>query len=216
MDISPGSGSPSGSVRNRIQLQTQMLCSPKPGPSGIRNRHPVPGLEPMGQDIPISTGQLLIESSSQTEDFQREASSGSTQLAEEQLVPSPDGAEAQTNSNPKSGVVSDSANKDCISFIMANKSANFMDFLKFAAKRQFQIDSDNISFTESDKTKSTIRQYNSAFHKLTSFITQKIRQKCPSIQHCHSLDLFMNLVWLLAHSPPLSQLWLKSLLTVLG
>ena len=48
-----------------------------------------------------------------------------------------------------------------------------MDFLKFAAKRWFQIDSDNISFTESDKTESTIRQYNSAFRKLASFIRQE-------------------------------------------
>ena len=91
----------------------------------------------MEQDIPIPTGQLFTESSSQAENFQRETSPDSTQLAEEHLVPSPDGAEAQTISNPKSGVISDSANKDCISFIMANKSANFMDFLKFAAKRQF-------------------------------------------------------------------------------
>ena len=179
VDISLGSGPPSGSVRNRIQLQTQMLCSPKPGSSGIRNRRPVSRLEPMEQDIPIPTGQLLTESSSQTENFQRETSPGSTQLAEEQLVPSPDGAEAQTISNPKSGVISDSANKDCISFIMANKSADFMDFLKFAANRRFQIDSDNISFTESDKTESTVRQYNSAFCKLTSFIHQKNVSEMP-------------------------------------
>ena len=105
--------------------------------------------------------------------------------------------------------------KFCISLIMDVRSANFMDFLKFAAKRRFQIDSDNVSFTKSDKTKSTIRQYNSAFHNLTSFITRKMSEMSV-IQHCYSLDLFMNLVWLRAHSPLLSQLRLKSLLTVFG
>ena len=45
-----------------------------------------------------------------------------------------------------------------------------MDFLKFAANKRFQIESDNISFIESDKSESTIRQYDSAFRKLAAYI----------------------------------------------
>ena len=45
-----------------------------------------------------------------------------------------------------------------------------MSFLKFAAKRRFGIDPANMDFTEADKSQSTLRQYDSAFKKLTSFL----------------------------------------------
>ena len=48
-----------------------------------------------------------------------------------------------------------------------------MGFLKFAAKRRFQIDSVNVEFTEADKTDSTMRQYDSTFRKLSAFIRQE-------------------------------------------
>ena len=45
-----------------------------------------------------------------------------------------------------------------------------MGFLKFAARRRFNIDPVNMDFTEADKSTSTIRQYDSAFKKLSLFI----------------------------------------------
>ena len=170
-DSSPRSSS--GSVRNRIQLQDPLLRCTKPGPSSLCDRRSVVGLEPVGQDISVPSSQLFNESPPQTPILSGQASSSSPQLAKEQLVSSPDGAGTQISSNSKPEIVPNSANQDCISFILANEGANFMDFLKFAANRRFQIDSANVSFTESDKTDSTIRQYDSAFRKLTSFIRKE-------------------------------------------
>ena len=44
-----------------------------------------------------------------------------------------------------------------------------MDFLTFAAKQRFGIDSPNVLFTEADKGQSTLRQYDSSFRRFAKF-----------------------------------------------
>ena len=170
VDPNKGSRSSGRPVRNRIQSQARKLCSPESRSPSSCDRRSVSGLEQVVQHLPIPTDKLFVESSAQTENLQGEGSPGSSEVAQEQLVSSPHGTEPQTKSNSKPNTFADSTSKDCIRFILANKSIGFMDFLKFAANRRFFIEPENISFTESDKSESTIRQYDSAFKKLATFI----------------------------------------------
>ena len=170
MDSRNSSRSSSRPVRDRIQSQAPMLRSSKSGPPSVRDRRPVSRLEPMVKHLPIPTNKLFAESSAQTENLQGEGSLNSPGMAQKQLVSSSYRTETQSIPDPESNTRTDSTNEDCIRFILANKSIGFMDFMKFAANKRFLIEPDNISFTESDKSESTIRQYDSAFRKLSTFI----------------------------------------------
>ena len=170
MGVSSDPKPPGGSVCDGSQSQTSVLRGPQPGPSGFSHGRPVSELGQMGADIPVSSGQLSFEGPAQAKILQRQGGSDCPQLAEEQLVPSPSGAQAAAAPDTQSSVVSGSANQDCIRFILDNEQLDFMGFLKFAAKRRFDIDPANMDFTEADKTESTVRQYDSAFRKLASYI----------------------------------------------
>ena len=52
-----------------------------------------------------------------------------------------------------------------------------MGFLKYAALRRFGIEPANVTFSEADKADSTIRQYNSAFKRLTQFLRAEAPQE---------------------------------------
>ena len=170
VDIQTTSGSPGGSVCDGGQPQATLLCSSEPGPSGLCDGRPIPGMESVGQDLPFSPNQPPPESSPQVENIQREGSTGSPRLAEKQLVSNPPGTPPPPHPHSPTEVVPNSANQDCISFILAHEHTNFMGFLRFAAKRRFNIDPANVDFTEADKSQSTIRQYDSAFRRLSKFI----------------------------------------------
>ena len=88
----------------------------------------------MGQNLPLSPDQLSDEGSPQAEILQGPAGSSSPQLAQKQLVSSPPGAQASSLEDPSSGVISGSANQDCVRFILDNERVDFMGFLKFAAQ----------------------------------------------------------------------------------
>ena len=170
LDSDESTRSTGRSVRDGVQSQTPLLRSPQPGPSGLCHGRSVSGLEPMGKDISVSSGQLSHEGPSQAQVLQRYGRPSGSQLAEEQLVSSSLGTQTSSISNSVTGTVSGSANQDCISFILANEQLDFMGFLKFAAKRRFDIDPVNMDFTEANKSDSTIRQYDAAFRKLSSFL----------------------------------------------
>ena len=84
---------------------------------------------------PFFPGQPSLESPPQAENIQREGSAGSPRLAEEQLVSPPPGTPPPPHLHSPPGAVPDSANQDRIGFILAYRHNNFMEFLKFAAKR---------------------------------------------------------------------------------
>ena len=161
---------PSGLIRDRIQPKALLLRGSQHGPSCLCNRCITTGLEPVEEDISLPTSQLPHEGSPQAEILQGQSGSCSPRLAKEQLVPSSAGTATPPPSASQPDFDTGSPNQDCISFVLANESLGFMDFLKFAAKRRFGIEAANIDFTEADKSESTIRQYNSAFKKLLSFI----------------------------------------------
>ena len=73
--------------------------------------------------------------------------------------PPPVGVTTQVNSDTEPRLITKSANQDCFRFLLASPEIGFMNFLNFAARRRFNVDPDNISFTESDKLDSTIRQH---------------------------------------------------------
>ena len=104
----------------------------------------------MGQSLSLPSVQLPIEGSSQTPILQREGSTSNSGLTEEQFVFSHAGAAALSDSNSEAGPFTGCPNEDCIRFILGNQDASFMDFLKFAANRRFQIDSVNMEFIEAD------------------------------------------------------------------
>ena len=169
----PSPGSPGRSLRNKGQSQASLLCGPEPGPSSLCVGRSVPRLESVGQHLSLPSSQSSDEGSGQTPVLQGQGSPGCPSLAEEQLVPPPDGAGPSLDSPSCPGVVPDGPNKDCVSFILANERIGFMDFLTFAAKRRFNIDSPNVLFTEADKGPSTLRQYNSTFRRFASFIRDR-------------------------------------------
>ena len=75
-----------------------------------------------------------------------------------------------------------------------------MGFLKFVAKRRLDIDPENMDFTDEDKSESTLRQYDSAFRKLTYYL-RLYRPKEMSInvalsffRHLHNSGLAASMV----------------------
>ena len=159
--------------RDGTEPQASVLYSTEPGPSGIRHRRNVSGLESMGEDLCVPSSQSSDEGPSQASLFQRHSGSDSPLLAEEQLVSSHARTQSQTHENTCSGVKPGSANEDCIRFILDNDKLTFTDFLTYASKRRYDIDYKNIAFVEKDKEESTLRQYTSAFRKLAEFIKQE-------------------------------------------
>ncbi|XP_064108640.1 uncharacterized protein LOC135217003 [Macrobrachium nipponense] len=172
MDPPEGSRSTSGSIRIPSEPQTPMLCGPQPGPSGLCHGRPVHRLEQLGEDLCLSSSESSPEGTEQTQDIQGSSSSSSPRLAEEQLVPSDSGTGSSSSSNSQSQALPVSTNEDCVRFLRNSQNPNFMDFIKFAAKRDANIDPRNILFLESDKRDSTLRQYDAAVKKLATFLRE--------------------------------------------
>ncbi|XP_068213459.1 uncharacterized protein [Palaemon carinicauda] len=170
MDSISSSGSPSRPVCNRVQPQTKVLCSPQPGSSGLRHGRNVIGLEHLGENLPIPTNKFVNEGTRQTQDFQRPSGSSSPQMAQEQLVSTSGGTGSRPSTDPQSNPNTSSTNSQCVSFLKNSECPNFMDFMKFAAQREADIDPQNTLFLESDKKDSTLRQYDSAVKKLAKFL----------------------------------------------
>ena len=144
----------------------------------------------MGQPLPLSSNQPSDESSPQTQDLQGQGGSGCPPVAQELLVPPPDGAQPTFHPAPCPGFVPDGPYKDCIRFILAKERIGFMDFLTYAARQRFQIDSSNVLITEADKGPSTLRQYNSTFRHFASFI----RDQKPSHMSTHLAITYFRLL----------------------
>ena len=126
----------------------------------------------MGEDISVSSGQLSYESPPQAEDFQGQSSPGGSGLAEEQLVSSPAGTPSPEEEVHQPEPLPTSPGQDCFRYILDHEQADFMGFLKFAALRRFNIEPQNVDSTEADKAESTIRQYDSAFRKFSTFVRE--------------------------------------------
>ena len=94
LDIQPSAGPSSGPIRHGIQPQTSVLRSPQPGSPGLGNGCSVVRLEPVGKDLPLSSGQLSPKGSPQAEILQGEGGPSGSQSAEEQSVSSPNGTRA--------------------------------------------------------------------------------------------------------------------------
>ncbi|XP_068238901.1 uncharacterized protein [Palaemon carinicauda] len=170
VDIQTSSGSPSRLVCDAPQPQTSLLCSPPPGPSGLCHRRINPRLEQLEEDLPIPSGESSNERITQTPLLQRSGSFGDSQLAEEQLVSAPSGAEASPLPDSTPQVDTSCPNSDCVRFLKNSTNPNFVDFMKFAAHKDANIDPDNVLFIESDKRDSTLRQYDSGVKKLAEFL----------------------------------------------
>ncbi|XP_068244294.1 uncharacterized protein [Palaemon carinicauda] len=170
MDLISGPGSPGRPVCDRVQPQTRMLRSPQPGPSGLCHRRNVVRLEHLEEDLLVPSDKSSDESVGQTQVFQRPSSSGSPQLAQEQLVSSVGGTGSPPSTDTQSNTNTSSTNSQCVSFLKNSECPNFMDFMKFAAQRGAAIDPQNTLFLESDKRESTLRQYDSAVKKLAKFL----------------------------------------------
>ena len=190
LDPGPSPRSPDRSFRHEAEQQASELLSPQPGPSGLCHGRNVGGLEPLGESLPISSGELSPEGSPQTPGFQRASSSSGSSLAEEQLVSSPSGASSSSSQDSEPDLDSGCPNQDCTRFILADEQPDFMAFIKFAAKKRFGIDPENMEFTEADKTSSTVKQYDSAFKKLVNFIKLK---KFSYMTVNHALSFFRHL-----------------------
>ncbi|XP_068200405.1 uncharacterized protein [Palaemon carinicauda] len=170
MDPVSGPGSPDRPVCNRVQPQTRVLRSPQPGPSGLRHRRNVFGLEHLGENLFIPTNKSVDESVRQTQNFQGPGCSSSPQLAQKQLVSPAGGTGSPPSTDTQSNTNTSSTNSQCVSFLKNSECPNFMDFMKFAAQRGADIDPQNTLFLESDKRESTLRQYDSAIKKLAKFL----------------------------------------------
>ncbi|XP_068204267.1 uncharacterized protein [Palaemon carinicauda] len=169
LDLPESSGSSSGSIRHGIKLQTTMLFSPQPGPSGLCHGRHVHRLEYLAGDLPVSSYKHADESSGQTQDFQRTDYSSSSQLAKKQLVSSWRNRDSVLG-GPQPEVNANSTNSQCVSFLKNSECPNFMDFMKFAAQKDADIDPLNTLFLESDKRDSPLLQYDSAVKKLEKFL----------------------------------------------
>ncbi|XP_064081105.1 uncharacterized protein LOC135197853 [Macrobrachium nipponense] len=172
LDLTTSTGASGRSLRHRVEPQTPMLCGPQPGPSGLCHRRHGYRLEYVEEDLPLSSSESSLESPEQTQDVQRPHCSNSPQLAQEQLVPTSTGIGTPTSTDSQSQTITTSANADCVRFLRNSESPNFMDFMKFAAQRDANIDPQNILFLESDKREPTLRQYDSAVKKLAVFLRE--------------------------------------------
>ena len=114
------------------------LCSTEPRFSGHSYGRALSGLESVGVNLCVSSFQSPDESIRQASIIQGQGSSSSPPMAEEQLVPTPDGVGTQTVEYSKSTFEPDGANQDCVRFILDHKGIDFMDFLRFAAQRRFE------------------------------------------------------------------------------
>ncbi|XP_064112283.1 uncharacterized protein LOC135219436 [Macrobrachium nipponense] len=156
-----------------IESSTSMLRGTQSGPSSIYHRRIVSRLESLEEDLFIPTSQPPDGSSSQAQVVSRENSIGSPLVAEEQLVPSNIGIEAPSQSDPQSKAFTNSTNQESICFLKHSPNPNFMEFMKFASMHDSGIDPENITFLESDKRDSTLKQYDSALKKLVKFVKEK-------------------------------------------
>ncbi|XP_068237788.1 uncharacterized protein [Palaemon carinicauda] len=157
VDTQAGSRSTGRSIRDPTQSQTPMLCDPEPGPSGLCHGRINPGLEPLAEDLLIPSSESSTESLTQTPLLPRGSGFSGTSLAKEQLVSSP--PRVETPSLPDSIPQTDPSgpNSDCVRFLKDSQNPNFVDFMKFAARKDANIDPDNVLFIESNKRDSTIR-----------------------------------------------------------
>ncbi|XP_066964086.1 uncharacterized protein [Macrobrachium rosenbergii] len=169
MDLQSSSGSRSRSLCNRMQPQTTLCCS-QPGPSSSLHRCNVHRLEQVEKDLPLSPSKPVTETPSQAQGIQGSDSPSGSQLAEEQLVSTSSKALVLANSQPKTDA--NSTNSDCVSFLKNSECPGFVDFMKFAAQKDANIDPINTLFLESDKRESTLRQYDSAVKKLALFLKE--------------------------------------------
>ncbi|XP_066937409.1 uncharacterized protein [Macrobrachium rosenbergii] len=169
LDLPTSSGSGGRFVRNQSQQQAPSLRSSQPGPSSSFHRRNVIGLEQVEGDLSVPSSELVVKGPSQTEDVQGSSSSSGSLLAKEQLVSSSTRTETSPHPNPQSETNTSSTNSDCVSFLKNPKCPGFVDFMKFAAQRDANVDPVNTMFLESDKRASTLRQYDSAIKKLALF-----------------------------------------------
>ncbi|XP_068229258.1 uncharacterized protein [Palaemon carinicauda] len=170
VDTQAGSGPSGRSIRNSDESQTSLLFDTKHGPSGLCHRRINPGLEPLEEDLPISTSESSNESIAQTTLLPGDSGLSSTSLAKEQLVSSPPRAETPTLPDSIPQTNPSNSNTDCVRFLKDSQNPNFVDFMKFAAHKDANIDPENVLFIEADKRDSTIRQYDSAVKKLAGFL----------------------------------------------
>ncbi|XP_066941406.1 uncharacterized protein [Macrobrachium rosenbergii] len=129
-------------------------------------------LEQVAEDLSVPSSKPVNEGPAQAQDIQRPGGSGSSQLAEEQLVPASSRGEASVLTDSQSKTDANSTNSDCVSFLKSTECPSFMDFMKFAAQKDANIDPVNTLFLESDKRESTLRQYDSAVKKLALFLKE--------------------------------------------
>ena len=173
MDPLENSQSPGGSICDSPKSQTPLLCSPQPGPSGLCHGCDEHRLEPVGDNLSISTSQSSIESSPQTPVLQGDNRPCGASMAQEQLVPIDPGIETDTSPNTQPSPYSDDTNKECIRLLLGSQSLTIMDFLIFAGKMRRNLDAANVIFKESNKKEASIKQYNSYFKKLREFIKKE-------------------------------------------
>ncbi|XP_068225652.1 uncharacterized protein [Palaemon carinicauda] len=170
VDFETGSRSPGRLVRDTTQPQTSLLRGPEPGPSGLRYGRTNPGLEPLEEDLPVPSGESSDESFTEATLLPRKGGFGSTSVAKKQLVSSPPRAETSPVPDPIPQGDPSGPNTDCVRFLKDSANPNFVDFMKFAAHKDADIDPENVLFIESDKRDSTIRQYDLAVKKLAEFL----------------------------------------------
>ena len=144
----------------------------------------------MVSHLPVSTSKSFVESSTQTSLFQGDSSSDSSQLAQEQLVPTTSGTQLMSGSAAGASAVSTSTEEDCLRFIMANQESSAHDFLRFALDRRKGIGPEEVDFIEKYKKLSTTRQYNSCWKHWVSFLHE---HRPSSISWNFCISFFISL-----------------------
>ncbi|XP_064090671.1 ribosomal RNA large subunit methyltransferase E-like [Macrobrachium nipponense] len=122
------------------------------------------------ESFQVSTAPIspAVSSSPHRRLSERADSTGSTQLAEEELVSFSTRVETPSQMDSQAKVDSGGTNSDCVSFLKNSECPNFMDFMKFVAQKDANIDPLNTLFVESDKRESRHWQYDSAVRRARS------------------------------------------------
>ena len=163
-----GSGSTGGLVCNILQQQASPVCRAKPGPSSCSCGQLKPGLEPMAENLPLSSLQHLAEGSREAEVVSGHGCPGGSSVGQQQLVPSPEGIESDGEMLFQSQVVPRGTRKDYLRRLISDDPPSYVDFLALVYSRCYGPDV--VSYLLKSHRETTLRQYNSVWQQWIGFL----------------------------------------------
>ena len=185
-----------GSLCDGIQSQTSPVRSTKSRPSGCSRRQPQPGLEPLGENLSISTLQHTIEGAGEASVVQRNSPPGSPQVDQQLLVPPVAGTSTGDGPDGEPPPFTRGTRKDHLRRLLSDDPPSYVDFLSLAYSRLYHPDIVNVLIKA--HRESTSRQYNSIWKQWLSYL----KETTPTDVTHNTLLLFLTHIFTVKNRKP--------------